>query len=189
MEIKYTFQGLLIYSTIAAYVLAFVLTIARRKKAGQLLFALGFCIAVVGYIYRWVDVRHVPLQNLFEVFLFLGAACYPISWFCKKLLRDARKGWGDLTRILLVGGSTRMPMVQRALEEQSGMKVDRSLSPDEAVAHGAALYAGLLQQGSKATDRNLAVKNVNSHDLGVLGLEKETGNKSGCSCNSQKKIG
>lgn len=93
----------------------------------------------------------------------------------EKLLRDAKKGWCDLTRILLVGGSTRMPMVQRALEEQSGMKVDRSLSPDEAVAHGAALYAGFLQQGRKATDRNLAVKNVNSHDLGVLGLEKETG--------------
>jgi len=93
----------------------------------------------------------------------------------EKLLRDAKKSWADLTRILLVGGSTRMPMVQRALEEHSGMTVDRSLSPDEAVAHGAALYAGFLQQGSKATDRNLAVKNVNSHDLGVLGLEKETG--------------
>lgn len=93
----------------------------------------------------------------------------------EKLLRDAKRGWSDLTRILLVGGSTRMPMVGRALEEQSGMKVDRSLSPDEAVAHGAALYAGILQQGGRATDRNLAVKNVNSHDLGVLGLEKETG--------------
>lgn len=93
----------------------------------------------------------------------------------EKLLRDAKRNWADLTRILLVGGSTRMPMVQQALEEQSGMKVDRSLSPDEAVAHGAALYAGFLQHGAKATDRNLAVKNVNSHDLGVLGLEKETG--------------
>ncbi|MBL7041034.1 MAG: Hsp70 family protein, partial [Pirellulaceae bacterium] len=77
----------------------------------------------------------------------------------EKLLRDAKRGWSDLTRILLVGGSTRMPMVGRALEEQSGMKVDRSLSPDEAVAHGAALYAGILQQGGRATDRNLAVKN------------------------------
>lgn len=95
----------------------------------------------------------------------------------EKLLRDAKRGWSDLTRILLVGGSTRMPMVQRGLEEHSGMQVDRSLSPDEAVAHGAALYAGFLRQGSSATDRNLAVKNVNSHDLGVLGLEKETGMK------------
>jgi len=95
----------------------------------------------------------------------------------EKLLRDAKRSWSDLTRILLVGGSTRMPMVKLALEEHSGMQVDRSLSPDEAVAHGAALYAGFLGQGRRTTDRNLAVKNVNSHDLGVLGLEKETGMK------------
>jgi molecular chaperone DnaK len=95
----------------------------------------------------------------------------------EKLLRDAKAKWTDLTRILLVGGSTRMPMIAKSLEEQSGMKVDRSMSPDEAVAHGAALYAGFLQKGTNATDLNLAVKNVNSHDLGVLGVEKETGMK------------
>jgi molecular chaperone DnaK len=95
----------------------------------------------------------------------------------EKLLRDARVKWSDLTRILLVGGSTRMPMISSELERQSGMAVDRSMSPDEAVAHGAALYAGFLQQGEGAADHNLAVKNVNSHDLGVLGLEKETGMK------------
>jgi molecular chaperone DnaK len=95
----------------------------------------------------------------------------------EKLLRDARVTWAGLTRILLVGGSTRMPMISAQLEQQSGMTVDRSMSPDEAVAHGAALYAGFLQQGGRASDRNLAVKNVNSHDLGVLGLEKETGMK------------
>ncbi len=93
----------------------------------------------------------------------------------EKLLRDAKVKWTDLTRILLVGGSTRMPMISAELERQSGMKVDRSMSPDEAVAHGAALYAGFLQRGGRASDRNLAVKNVNSHDLGVLGMEKETG--------------
>jgi molecular chaperone DnaK len=93
----------------------------------------------------------------------------------ERLLRSAKRDWNDLTRILLVGGSTRMPMVQHALEEASGMQVDRSLSPDEAIAHGAALYAEFLQQGNRATDRSLAVKNVNSHDLGVLGVEKETG--------------
>jgi molecular chaperone DnaK len=93
----------------------------------------------------------------------------------ERLLRGARRSWNDLTRILLVGGSTRMPMVQHALEEASGMNVDRSLSPDEAVAHGAALYAGFLKRGTSATDQSLAVENVNSHDLGVLGVEKETG--------------
>jgi molecular chaperone DnaK len=93
----------------------------------------------------------------------------------ERLLRSAHRDWSGLTRILLVGGSTRMPMVQNALESSSGMRVDRSLSPDEAVAHGAALFAAFLDQGGRANDRSLAVKNVNSHDLGVLGVEKETG--------------
>jgi molecular chaperone DnaK len=95
----------------------------------------------------------------------------------EKLLRDAQRGWKDLTRILLVGGSTRMPMIQHSLERESGMAVDRTLSPDEAVAHGAALYADFLKRGSKAADRNLVVKNVNSHDLGVLAIEKATQRK------------
>ncbi len=95
----------------------------------------------------------------------------------ERLLRTARLRFDDLTRLLLVGGSTRMPMVQQILEQASGKSVDRSLSPDEAVAHGAALYAGFLQRGSRAADRSLVVKNVNSHDLGVLGIEKATGMK------------
>jgi len=95
----------------------------------------------------------------------------------ERLLRAARLQFSDVTRILLIGGSTRMPMVQQTLEQVSGQSVDRSMSPDEAVAHGAALYAGFLRQGSKAADRSLVVKNVNSHDLGVLGIEKATGMK------------
>ena len=50
------------------------------------------------------------------------------------VLREAQLTWKDLTRVLVVGGSTRMPMVCRMLEQESGMKVDQSLSPDEAVA-------------------------------------------------------
>ena len=52
--------------------------------------------------------------------------------------------WSGVNRVLLVGGSSRMPMVQRMLEQESGRKADRSLSLDEAVAHGAAIYAGIL---------------------------------------------
>ena len=93
----------------------------------------------------------------------------------QKLLRDARVSQQALTRILLVGGATRMPMITQALEQFAGLRVDRSMSPDETVAHGAALYASFLQQGGSLAERNLAVYNVNSHDLGVLALERETG--------------
>lgn len=82
--------------------------------------------------------------------------------------------WKDISRVLLVGGSTRMPAVIKMLEAESGKQVDRSLAADEAVAHGAAIYAGLLakQQG---LETDVEITNVNSHNLGVLGLEKSTG--------------
>jgi ABC-type transport system involved in cytochrome c biogenesis permease subunit len=95
MEIKYTIQGLLIYATIAAFLLAFITTVARRDRAGKVLFLSGFALATVAFIYRWVHVQHVPLQNLFEVFLFLGVACYPISWFSRRALRIGGQ-WADM---------------------------------------------------------------------------------------------
>ncbi len=95
----------------------------------------------------------------------------------KKMFRESKRSWKDVTRLLLVGGSTRMPMVQRMLEAESGLQVDHSLAPDEAVAHGAAIYAGLLSRPSHASCRGMSVDNINSHDLGVLGIERETGRK------------
>jgi molecular chaperone DnaK len=96
----------------------------------------------------------------------------------RNVLTNAKLGWKDITRLLLVGGSSRMPMVQKMLEEDSGKKVDRSLSPDEAVAHGAALYAGLLIAKSRSSGLEkpaMSVTNVNSHDLGVLSKDSTTG--------------
>jgi molecular chaperone DnaK len=93
------------------------------------------------------------------------------------LLRSANISWGGITRVLLVGGSTRMPMVARMLEHESGHKVDRSLAADEAVAHGAAIYAGLLQKHTPITQKNISVTNVCSHSLGVLATERTTSRK------------
>jgi len=95
MEIKYTIQGLLIYTTIAVYLLALVATATRQARAGRIVFVGSFLLAAVSYAYRWYDVRHVPLQNLFEVFLFLGVVCYPISWFCRRFLRIGDQ-WADM---------------------------------------------------------------------------------------------
>ena len=86
MEIKYTIQGLLIYVTIAAYLLAFLTTLLRRPKTGHILYLLGFIAAALSFGYRWYHVRHVPMQNLFEVFLCLGMI-YPLSLFCRRILR------------------------------------------------------------------------------------------------------
>ena len=91
------------------------------------------------------------------------------------VLDDSHLKWTDLTRLILVGGSTRMPMIRSELEKRSGLTVDRSLSPDEAVCHGAALYAGMLLGNTSGKHANVSVSNVNSHDLGVLAVHPATG--------------
>ena len=95
----------------------------------------------------------------------------------RKVLREANIEFSDLTRLLLVGGSTRMPRVIQMMEDESGLKADRSLSPDEAIAHGASIYAGLLLQSGGKSISGMSVSNVNSHDLGILGVETATGRK------------
>ena len=93
------------------------------------------------------------------------------------LMSAAKLSWSDISRLLLVGGSTRMPMVIDMLERQSGKSVDRSLAADEAVAHGAAIYAGLLRKDFNIEQKNLTITNVCSHSLGVLGIDAQTGRK------------
>lgn len=96
------------------------------------------------------------------------------------VLRQAGLSWNQIDRLLLVGGSTRMPMIVRMLEEMSGKQPDRSLAPDEAVAHGAALYADLLlrRQGHRGhSEAKFTLKNVNSHSLGIAGIDERTGRR------------
>ncbi len=72
----------------------------------------------------------------------------PIVKKCKKsidqALSDAKLSLKDIARVLLVGGPTRMPIVQKYLEEWVGKKVERSVDPMECVAMGAAVQAGVL---------------------------------------------
>ncbi len=72
----------------------------------------------------------------------------PIVKRCKKsvdqALSDSKLSLKDLDRVILVGGPTRMPIVQKYLEEWFGKKVERSIDPMECVAMGAAIQAGVL---------------------------------------------
>jgi len=86
MEFKANLQGYLIYAAMLLYLLAFGLTLARRKKAGHIFYLLGFLVVLAAFLYRWNHVDHVPLQNMFEIFLSLGMI-YPVSLFCRKALR------------------------------------------------------------------------------------------------------
>ncbi len=83
--------------------------------------------------------------------------------------------WDQIDRILLVGGSTRMPAVRTMLRDLSGMEPDTSISPDEAVAHGAALHAGFLLAKQRGESSRFRINNINSHSLGVVGTDPTTG--------------
>jgi molecular chaperone DnaK len=64
-------------------------------------------------------------------------------------LEDARLDWGRIDRVVLVGGSTHMPAVRQMLQQASGKPPDRGINPVNAVALGAAVYAHLLESGSR----------------------------------------
>lgn len=69
---------------------------------------------------------------------------------CKLALKDAGLSVSDIDDIILVGGQIRMPMVQQAVQEFFGKEPRKDVNPDEAVAMGAAIQAGVL--GGDVTD-------------------------------------
>ena len=62
----------------------------------------------------------------------------------KQALKDAKLEAKDLGKVILVGGSTRIPRVQSLVKQITGKEPDKSVHPDEAVALGAAIQAGIL---------------------------------------------
>jgi molecular chaperone DnaK len=96
----------------------------------------------------------------------------------QQVLRHAGVSWDKVDRVLLVGGSTHMPMTGQMLQELSGKPADNSLAVSEVVARGAAIHAGIVAAHS-VDDQHLldpeAMKlleqiveiNVNAHGLGI----------------------
>ena len=63
---------------------------------------------------------------------------------CRKALKDAKLTNKDIDEVILVGGSTRIPAVQEAVEKLFGQKPSKGVNPDEVVAMGAAIQGGVL---------------------------------------------
>ncbi len=64
---------------------------------------------------------------------------------CRIAMKDAGVSAADIADVILVGGQTRMPMVQEKVKEFFGKEARRDVNPDEAVAVGAAIQGGVLQ--------------------------------------------
>jgi molecular chaperone DnaK (HSP70) len=69
---------------------------------------------------------------------------------CRRAMRDAEVESSAIDRVILVGGSSRIPLVRQAVEECFGQKPYTALDPDEVVALGAAVQAAILQSAEEA---------------------------------------
>ena len=74
----------------------------------------------------------------------VGALVKKTEGPCRQALSDAGFSTGDVEEVIMVGGMTRMPAVQQQVKEVFGREPNRSVNPDEAVALGAAIQAGIL---------------------------------------------
>ena len=82
------------------------------------------------------------------------------------VLADSGVLASDIDRILLVGGSTRMPMVHKDIEAYLQKEPSKAVNPDYAVAEGAAIQAGIIE-GSLSREEGIIMTDVNPYTLGI----------------------
>jgi molecular chaperone DnaK len=103
-------------------------------------------------------------------------------------LEEAGLEPAGINKVLLVGGSTRIPLVQQRLEKMFGFAPDKAVNVDECVALGAALHAGLttlrdkpeaVPAGIASGLRDIILRDVCNHSYGTIcaPLDKETGRR------------
>ncbi len=84
---------------------------------------------------------------------------------CRLALKDAKLSISDINEILLVGGSTRVPAVQEAVEKFFGRKPSQNVNPDEVVSVGAAIQGGILSGDEDLND--ILLLDVTPLSLGI----------------------
>ncbi len=85
----------------------------------------------------------------------------------ERALNDAKLSPQDIDEIILVGGMTRVPMVQKFIKDIFGKEPNKSVNPDEAVAIGAAIQAAILAGTEGAKDKDVVLVDVTPLTLGV----------------------
>ena len=86
----------------------------------------------------------------------------------EKSLRDCKIDKGSIHEIVLVGGSTRIPKVQKLLQDFfNGKELNKSINPDEAVAYGAAVQAAILHGDKSEAIQDLLLLDVAPLSLGI----------------------
>ncbi|TFK07671.1 Heat shock 70 kDa protein [Platysternon megacephalum] len=86
----------------------------------------------------------------------------------EKALHDAKLDKGQIQEIVLVGGSTRIPKIQKLLQDFfNGKELNKSINPNEAVAYGAAVQAAILMGDKSENVQDLLLLNVTPLSLGI----------------------
>ena len=77
--------SIIIYLALTIYVISLLLYFSKCKKWSNIAFAIGFLLLSSIFISRWITYKHLPLKNMFEVFLCVSVLIYPVSRLCAKL--------------------------------------------------------------------------------------------------------
>ncbi|XP_072494169.1 heat shock cognate 71 kDa protein-like [Notamacropus eugenii] len=86
----------------------------------------------------------------------------------EKALRDAKVDKSQIHVLILVGGSTRIPKIQKLLQDYfNGKELNKSINPDEAVAYGAAVQAAILSGDKSENVQDLLLLDVTPLSLGI----------------------
>ena len=113
----------------------------------------------------------------------------------EQVMAEKSVTWEEIDELLVIGGSTRMPMVKKMLEALSGKQVKYKVNPDTAVAQGAAIFASTFEIDAESgaprrdartadtggavggTPNQIIISDVTSQSLGVVLLDSETNRK------------
>ena len=88
LAIKHTPAGLLALAAMLLQgVAGAMLLVPRRRAAGMIVFGAGFGAALAAFVARWIEVDHLPMQSMFEIFLCLGVLALPLAVFCRAFLK------------------------------------------------------------------------------------------------------
>ena len=84
---------------------------------------------------------------------------------CQAALADAKLSFGEIDEVVLVGGMTRMPRIISLVKEMFGKEPHKGVNPDEVVAAGAAIQAGIM--GGDMDDKDIVLLDVTPLSLGI----------------------
>ncbi|KAJ3669453.1 hypothetical protein LUZ60_011403 [Juncus effusus] len=136
---------------------------AACEKAKRILSTVPKTNIDLDALYEGIDFNATITKEEFELLnVELIARCMESM---KRCLANAKMDISSIDDVILIGGSTRIPMLQQELQKFFGKELCKSINPDEAVAHGAAVLASKLSGNEKF--QGLEIHDVTSISFGI----------------------